>query len=111
VSKAEATRKAQKLARKLGKGWRICIWENLSSDKYGWHYCAEALDGYLTVWDESIGYHAVYYQWYDEKRFKDPRKAVQHLLVLMKKHRAVSAEQTLSNLVLQVIQAGYGVEV
>lgn len=104
-SKTAATREARKLVKKLGKGWRICVWENL-----GWHYCAEALDGHLTVWDEGGEYHVLFspehkhtgnYDWYDEKRFRDPRKAVKHLLALMEKHTAkiLRCKQTIRDVV------------
>jgi hypothetical protein len=40
----QAHQDARELCKRLGKGWKPRVWENM-----GWHYCAIGADGYLKV--------------------------------------------------------------
>lgn len=48
MTKTEATKKAKVLAKVLGKGWKINIWDNL-----GWHYRVH-LDNKIHVAESSV---------------------------------------------------------
>lgn len=89
MTKDQATSEARKLVKKLGKGWKIRVWENM-----GWHYSAIALDGHLTVHPSSSG--NLYFcllsdgdyagsgscNWYDAHHYEDPVEAVEATITL-----------------------------
>lgn len=80
-NKEEAENTAKALAKRLGKGWKVRVWENL-----GWHHAAtkgglSVSSGYdnkygcmMTDSFDSVGSGCTLYP--GTKRFKDPRRAV-----------------------------------
>jgi hypothetical protein len=84
----DATRRAAKLAARLGDGWKPRVWENL-----GWHYTVELGDakrGGISIHEGANGY------WYlmgdapscgipawshpTDREFRDPKDAVRYAL-------------------------------
>ena len=90
-TKTEAIRGMNILKKKLGKGWKGRVWENL-----GWHY--ECLKGPISVYPAGSKYFVLmaddmkfvgcgFPGWKDQNGpYKNPRTAVHETLVLAEKY-------------------------
>ena len=83
-TKQQAEQAGKVLKSKLGPGWKIRVWEN-----FGWHVCASAANGHISVYDGGDGYsclmshdtkHAGDMELADDYYNRDPKKVVRHSL-------------------------------
>jgi len=98
-TKEEATKAGKALKKKLGKQWKIRVWQNM-----GWHYCCYLGKGFISVYPSFDGdeFHCMLdltmpfagdCRWTKDAPYdKDPRKVVSATLRLANKRLSSEGE-------------------